>query len=91
MDEIDHLQLPREIARNLYNTFLAVWGRRKEDQISYANFKSRAVLVEENFIKNIKYVIGTDCPFLGKLLFLHMGGGFGKARITMLTWFSFFA
>lgn len=34
-----------------------------------------AVLVEKNFVKNIKYLIGVDCPFFGKLLYLFMSNG----------------
>jgi hypothetical protein len=91
IDEIEILNLPREVARNLYNTFLVLWGRKKEDQVPGANFKQRAVLLEENFIKNIKHLIGTDCPFFGKLLFLQMGGGYDKARIDMISWINYFA
>ena len=42
-----------------------------------------AVLLEENFTKNIKYVLGVDYPFFGKLLYLFISGGYDKAKITM--------
>lgn len=42
-----------------------------------------AVLLEENFTKNIKHVIGVDYPFFGKLLYLWMSGGYDKAKISM--------
>ena len=42
-----------------------------------------AVLLEQNFMKNIKHVIGVDYPFFGKMLYLWMSGGYNKAKITM--------
>jgi len=41
------------------------------------------VLTEENFIKNIKYVIGEDEPYFGKCLYLYMSQGYDKAKITI--------
>ena len=49
-----------------------------------AELDGMAVLLEENFTKNIKHVIGVDYPFFGKLLYLWMSGGYDKAKITML-------
>ena len=42
-----------------------------------------AMLLEENFTKNIKYVIGVENEFFGKLLYLWMSGGYDKAKISM--------
>jgi len=66
----------------LFNTFVRLWGSCKSEQVSDTIINNRAVLREQNFIQNIKHVIGTDCPFFGKLLFLHLGGGLDRARIT---------
>ena len=49
------------------------------------------MLLEENFKQNIKSVIGTDCPYFGKMLYLYLGGGFDKARINIGTWINFFS
>ena len=42
-----------------------------------------AVLTEENFMKNIKYVLDVDEPFFGKMLYLHMSQGYDRAKITL--------
>lgn len=34
-----------------------------------------AVLIEKNFTQNIKRVIGTNCPFFGKMLYLYFAQG----------------
>ena len=74
----------------LFNTFHCLWGRLKSEQVEGSIVNGRAVLLEENFTRNIKYVIGTDCPYFGKLLFLYLGGGFDRARINLQDWFKFF-
>ena len=42
------------------------------------------MLLEENFTKNIKHVIGVEHEFFGKLLYLWMSGGYDKAKISMV-------
>jgi hypothetical protein len=49
-----------------------------------------AVLLEKNFTKNIKYVIGVDCPFFGKLMYLYMSKGLDKVKITLAKFFEGF-
>ena len=41
------------------------------------------MLTEENFIKNIKYVIGVDEPYFGKMLYLWMSQGYDRTKITI--------
>ena len=48
-----------------------------------AHIDGIAVLTEENFMKNIKYVIGEDEPYFGKMLYLYMSKGYDKAKITI--------
>jgi len=48
-------------------------------------------LAEQNFIKNIKHVIGYDCPFFGKLLYLYLSGGKDKCLITLPVYYRFMA
>lgn len=44
-------------------------------------------MIEENFTTNIKEVIGYDCPFFGKILYLYFAKGYDKAKITMSRFF----
>lgn len=44
-----------------------------------------AVLVEKNFVKNIKFLIGVDCPFFGKLLYLYMSDGLDMVKVSLAT------
>lgn len=83
---IENLKLPKDVLRNIYNSFVTLWGRSKADQVVGASEANKAVLLEESFKKNIRYIIGTDCPFFGKMLYLHMSGGFDKSRINLTTW-----
>ena len=41
-----------------------------------------AILIEKNFLCNIKYVIGEDCPYFGKMLYLYFADGFDQVKIT---------
>ena len=41
-----------------------------------------AVLLEENFVKNIHRVIGEEEPYFGKLLYLWLAKGFNRIKIT---------
>ena len=50
-----------------------------------------AVLLEENFTRNIKHVIGVDDPFFGKLLYLWMANGLDKVKIPMHTFIDYLA
>ena len=38
-------------------------------------------------MKNIKFVIGVDCPYFGKILYLYFAKGYDKAKITMARFF----
>lgn len=40
-------------------------------------------LTEKNFIHNIRFVIGTESPFFGKMLYLYFSQGFDQAKISL--------
>ena len=69
----------------IHQAFKNLWGNTKEDQVLGAHVDGVAALTEENFMKNIKYVIGQDEPYFGKCLYLYMAKGFDKAKITIQT------
>ena len=49
----ESLKLPKEVFKTIYNTFITLWGRTKHDQVIGASEANKAVLLEENFKKNI--------------------------------------
>lgn len=44
-------------------------------------------LSEQSFLQNIKNVIGVDCPFFGKMMYLFFSDGFDKTLITPAVFF----
>ncbi len=46
------------------------------------------MLLERNFKQNIKHVIGTDCPFFGKMLYLYLADGMDQVKITLTKFIS---
>ena len=63
---------------------LLYWGQNEKDKVDNgAHLDGFAVLTEENFIKNIKHVIGVDEPYFGKCLYLWMSQGYDRIKITM--------
>mmetsp|Transcript_16528 Transcript_16528/g.22333 ORF Transcript_16528/g.22333 Transcript_16528/m.22333 type:complete len:97 (+) Transcript_16528:1-291(+) len=64
--------------------FEKLWGGvGKNDQVPGSHIDGVCVLTEQNFIKNIKHIIGIDEPYFGKMLYLWMSNGFDGARITI--------
>ncbi len=49
------------------------------------------MLLEDNFKRNMKHIIGYDCPFFGKMLYLYLGKGFDNVKVTLPKFFAFFA
>ena len=41
------------------------------------------MLTEENFTTKIKNVIGVECPFFGKLLYLYLSEGYDRCKISI--------
>jgi hypothetical protein len=54
----DFYRLPRDVSRNIYNCYMTLWGRSSQDKVVGASLEQRAVLLEENFKRNIKDIIG---------------------------------
>jgi hypothetical protein len=46
--------------------------------------ENQIYLEEKDFVNNFKEVFGYDCPYFGKLLYLHMSGGFDRKKISLL-------
>ena len=86
-DELLNLKMRDMILLNQWeaitNAFTKLWGESEKDQVVGAEQDGVAVLLEENFTKNIKHVIGVEHQFFGKLLYLWMSGGYDKAKISM--------
>ena len=40
-------------------------------------------LTEKNFSQNIKFVIGVECPFFCKMLYLYFADGYDKVKINL--------
>ena len=72
----------------MVDCFEKLWGgQSKSDKIPGAHIDGVAALTEENFIKNIKHVLGVDEPYFGKMLYLWMSNGYDRAKITILDFF----
>jgi len=46
--------------------------------------ETQIFLNEEDFTKNIGKVIGYDCPFFGKILYIYMSDGYDRKKISYL-------
>ena len=44
--------------------------------------ENQLFITEEDFSKNIAKVIGFDCPFFGKILYIYMSDGFDRKKIS---------
>jgi hypothetical protein len=83
--------LPYFHSKMIVNSFLAVWGRNKQDRLPGSSYEGFAVLTEQNLKQNIKHVIGYDCPYLGKMIYLLLSGGHLESKITLSKWYRFFS
>lgn len=80
--------IPPVVYHNICRAFKKLWGFNNPDaQVAGSEVDGVAVLVEKNFTQNIKYVIGVDCPFFGKLLYLYMSDGLDLVKITLAKFF----
>jgi len=77
-------QFPKPQYQSIMGCFEKLWGGvGKNDQVPGSHIDGVCVLTEQNFIKNIKHIIGIDEPYFGKMLYLWMSNGFDGARITI--------
>jgi hypothetical protein len=83
-------ELNEEMREYLYNCFCVLWGTKEADRLPQSHLGNYAVLIEENFTRNIGKILGVECPFFGKLLYMQLGGGYDQAKITLQKWFNFF-
>ena len=81
---------PKPQFQTIMNSFELLWGgQSKNDQVPGSHIDGVCVLTEINFIKNIKYVIGIDEPYFGKMLYLWMSNGYDGAKITIVDFITF--
>lgn len=77
-------QLSKANFHAITGAFEKLWsGQKKEDIPFRTHLDGVAVLTEENFVRNMKYVTGCDDPYFGKMLYLWMSNGFDRAKITL--------
>jgi len=89
-EELSHFKewIPPVIYNNICRAFKKLWGSNNpETQVPGSEVDGVAVLIEKNFTQNIKYVIGVDCPFFGKLMYLYMADGLDLVKITLAKFF----
>ncbi len=84
-DKLDNMPV---VYNSLCRAFKKLWGLNNPSaQVPGSELDGVAVLLEKNFTDNIKYVIGVDCFFFGKLLYLYMADGLDLVKITMARFF----
>ena len=79
----------KEQYNSITSAFEKLWGENKEDQVKGAHVEGSCALTEENFMKNIKHVIGVDEPYFGKCLYLWMAQGYDRVKITLVEFIDF--
>ena len=62
------------VYKQILRAFKKLWGQGSDVQKDSMQ-DGISVLTEANFTKNIKHVIGVDCPYFGKLLYLYFAKG----------------
>ena len=67
--------IPENIYKQMEKSFRRLWGSGDDVQRD-SMLDGISVLTEMNFIKNIKYIVGYECPFLGKMFYLYFANGF---------------
>jgi hypothetical protein len=92
-NQLDRIKdnVPYQIRHFILNTFMTLWGRTPAEQDPQASIDGMAVLTERNLTQNIHHVIGANCPYFGKMLYLQLGNGYDQAKITWIQWYKFFS
>lgn len=89
-DEMQHIKdnTMQEAQYNaLERAYKKLWGY-PDRIVPNTDAEGVPFLVEENFTQNISEVIGCECEFFGKMLYLYMAHGKDKQRIYMPRFFS---
>lgn len=77
--------MPLAIFNSIVSTFKKLWGWNNPSlQVPGSDIDGVAVLLEKNFTQNIKRVIGTNCPFFGKMLYLYFAQGLDQVKVTLV-------
>lgn len=80
--------MPDRIYKAIEKTYKKLYGVGPGGKIlDNTEIDGNPVLIEENFKQNISQIIGYDCPFFGKLMYLYFSKGYDKAKITMPQFF----
>ena len=93
-NDADLLEYKKVFKKDQYNSivrcFELLWGgQSKYDEVPGAQIDGTAALTEQNFMKNIKYIVGEDEPYFGKMLYLWMSNGYDRAKITICEFIEF--
>ena len=75
-------EIPSTVCKSIEQTFGRLWGA-PDNLCPESEQDGFSVLTEKNFTQNLKYVIGRDCPFFGKMLYLYFADGYDGAKITL--------
>jgi hypothetical protein len=70
----------------MIKAFKRLWGY-PDHMLPDSEVDGVPFLVEKHFTQNLKRVIGVDCPFLGKMLYLYFANGYDRAKIDMKRFF----
>lgn len=79
--------MPDSVYKSIERAFRKLWGY-PDNIIPDTEIEGIPFLIERNFQKNIKFVIGVDCPFFGKMLYLYFSKGLDKAKISLPMFFT---
>ena len=78
--------MPYFVYKSIEKSFKLLWGW-PHNVVPDTEIDGVPILKERNFIQNIRFVNGVDCPFFGKMLYLYFANGFDRAKITMHRFF----
>lgn len=67
--------MPDLMYRHIERVFKKLWGY-PENTIPETDIEGVPFLIESHFTQNIKAIIGVDCPFFGKILYIYFANGF---------------
>lgn len=67
--------MPDPMYRHIERVFKKLWGY-PENTIPETDIEGVPFLIESHFTQNIKEIIGVDCPFFGKILYIYFANGF---------------
>lgn len=76
------------VYKAIERAYKKLWGQGDlKRMVPDTEIDGNPFLVERNFTQNIGEVIGTDCAFFGKILYLYFAKGYDQAKISMQRFF----